>query len=80
MEIRTILSSKGQLVIPKQLRQMLGLHVGSELQIHLRRDNVMEVKPIKHSITQFFGQGASKKGVQIQNVDDAIAQAILENN
>ncbi|MCE2992384.1 MAG: AbrB/MazE/SpoVT family DNA-binding domain-containing protein [Candidatus Jidaibacter sp.] len=79
MEIRAILSSKGQLVIPKQLRQMLGLHVGSELQIHLRRDNVMEVKPVKHNITEFFGQGA-RQGVDVQNIDDAIEQAILENN
>ena len=39
MSAKAILSSKGQLVIPKNFRKKMGLHFGSELVLQLTNKN-----------------------------------------
>lgn len=80
MNAKTIVSSKGQVIIPKFMRELIGLHVGSEFTIHLREDNVLEFKLVKRSIKEFFGKGASKIGTGVIDIDEAIAEAIEDNN
>ena len=41
MHAKTILSSKGQLIIPKFLRSKLGLHLGSEIMIELKQNDTL---------------------------------------
>jgi len=85
MDIKAVVSAKGQVVIPKLMREAMGLHRGSELIINLRDDDVLEVRPIKRDLTNFFGMGKRiirKYGLAETptDVDKAIAQAIEENN
>ncbi|UCM93394.1 MAG: AbrB/MazE/SpoVT family DNA-binding domain-containing protein [Rickettsia endosymbiont of Cimex lectularius] len=83
MSARAILSSKGQLVIPKILRTKLGLHSGSELLINIKNNDSLEIFSVKKSITSFFGMGKSKsqeKPMSIEDIDDAISKAIAEND
>lgn len=85
MEIKATVSAKGQIVIPKIMREMIGLHYGSELIINLRKDDVIEVKQVKKELSNFFGMGKRKikeHGLDesIIDVDEAIAQAIIEKD
>jgi AbrB family looped-hinge helix DNA binding protein len=80
MDVKTTVSAKGQVVIPKVIRESIGLHYGSELMIHVRTDGVLEFTAIKRSLSEFFGMGAKKtfKNAPI-DVDEAIAEAVSEN-
>lgn len=84
MDSKTIVSVKGQIVIPKFIRDKMGLHSGSELMVHLREDRILEFKPVTKTLSHFFGMGARmlKKDhlSKILNVDEAIAEAIMDNS
>jgi len=84
MNAKTIMSSKGQVVIPKTIRDNIGLHSGSELIIHLREDNVLEFKLVSKSLRDFFGKGAlgSKQDnvkPKVTDIDAIIAEAVSPN-
>lgn len=83
MDSKTIVSVRGQIVIPKFIREMMGLHSGSELMVHLREDNILEFKPIAKNLSHFFGMGAGphQEGhlSKVLDVDEAIAEAIVDN-
>ena len=49
-----VMSTKGQIVIPREMRQKVGLAAGSKVVIQLRSDGVLEVRPTKHSIDELF--------------------------
>ena len=83
MNAKAILSSKGQLVIPKNLRKKMGLHFGSELTLELTNKNTLEVSPITQNISKFFGMGKSRINQQIMSIDDidkAISRAVIKND
>jgi AbrB family looped-hinge helix DNA binding protein len=83
MNAKAILSSKGQLVIPKNLRKKMGLHFGSELTLELTNKNTLEVSPITQNISKFFGMGKNKINQQIMSIDDidkAISRAVIKND
>lgn len=82
MDVKTVVSAKGQIVIPKFVRDTIGIHYGTELIIHMREDQVLEFRPIKKNLSDFFGMGAKKERVDQAkfDVDEAIAEAISYNN
>jgi AbrB family looped-hinge helix DNA binding protein len=83
MESKTVVSSQGQVVIPKFIREAIGLHSGSELALSVREDHVLELTPIHRDIREFFGKGSARtqdKKMSIGEVDDAIAKVVTEKN
>jgi len=83
MENKTVVSSRGQVVIPKLIRDTLGIHSGSELFISVRKDHVLELTPVHRDISAFFGKGSARvrgEKMSIEDMDVAIAQAIVEEN
>lgn len=81
MDARTIVSSRGQIVIPKYMRETLGLHCGSELILNLREDKVLEVHPVQKNIRDFFGKGKSRAAIMsLDDIDTAIAQAVKQKD
>lgn len=80
--MKVILSSKGQLVIPKNIRKKMGLHFGSQLTLELTNKNSLEISPLKQNIATFFGAGKNKatKPMSIEDMDKAIAQAVITND
>jgi AbrB family looped-hinge helix DNA binding protein len=83
MHAKTILSSKGQLIIPKFLRSKLGLHLGSEIMIELKQNDTLELRPMRKDIKIFFGLGKNKaktKIMSIEDMDNAIGKAVTDND
>jgi len=83
MHAKTILSSKGQLIIPKFLRSKLGLHLGSEIMIELKQNDTLELRPMRKDIKSFFGLGKNKaktKIMSIEDMDNAIGKAVTDND
>lgn len=83
MQARTILSSKGQLVIPKFLRSKLGLHLGSEIVLEIKQHDILELRPIRKNIKNFFGLGSKKARNQVMSIEDidkAISKAVMDND
>jgi AbrB family looped-hinge helix DNA binding protein len=54
LETTVIISSKGQVVIPKELRNSANLHEGEKMLIRVREDNVIELVPLKKDIDDLF--------------------------
>lgn len=81
MNAKALVSSKGQVVIPKHLRKALGIHAGSELAITLKAGNILELQFVQRSIKEFFGQGSVYiNNEQIIDVNEAIAKAVTDND
>jgi AbrB family looped-hinge helix DNA binding protein len=79
--MKAILSSKGQLVIPKDIREKMGLHYGSELTLKLN-NHCLEVSSKKYDISSFIGMGKkeSQKKMSLNDIDLAIAEAVTTND
>jgi AbrB family looped-hinge helix DNA binding protein len=83
MSAKAILSSRGQLVIPKDLRKKMGVHSGSELILELTNKNSLEISFVKQDISKFFGMGRSKKDqktMSVEDIDRAISETIIKND
>lgn len=83
MESKTVVSSRGQVVIPKLIRETMGLHIGTQLFLSVRPDHVLELTPVHRDIREFFGKGSGRvkgKKMSLEDIDAAIAEAVLESN
>src|SRR5260364_90858 len=52
---KAIVSSRGQVVIPRALREKLGIHAGEEIFFYVRHDGKIELKRLTGSIKKFWG-------------------------
>lgn len=79
---KAIVSSKGQVVIPRVLREKLGIHAGNELLFKARPDGVIEIRQLERSIEMFFGRckRSHESPMSIEEIDAAIGQAVIEND
>lgn len=79
---RATVSSKGQIVIPKEIRHALGIHSGTELLFKIKEDGSLEARPVGRSIEMFFGKlkKATKTALSVEEMDKAILESVLANN
>ena len=61
MSIST-LTSKGQVTIPKNIRERLGLRTGDRLGFCVEQDGTIRVHPITRKVAEVFGLLAEKAG------------------
>ncbi len=83
MHTKITVSSKGQVIIPRAIRSKLGLHLGSELSLRLRKDKVLELQPVERNLKDFFGKGKSRiqnEKLDLADIDKAIAEAVSKND
>ena len=81
MDVIVGVSSKGQIVIPQEIRKSLGIHYKSQILFHLREDNVLELQPMKRNIRMFFRKGKlDEEPMTIEAIDRLIEQAVLNND
>jgi len=74
----TKLSSKGQVVIPEEIRQELGLETGSQFLIYAEKDSIvlkLVQKAPKEDFDKIFGdaqRAAKKAGLKKEMIDEEI--------
>ncbi|MHC4885105.1 MAG: AbrB/MazE/SpoVT family DNA-binding domain-containing protein [Planctomycetota bacterium] len=69
------LTSKGQVTLPKAMRDQLELRAGDRLDFILRADGILEVIPLKQPVTKLKGiLPKPKKAVSIDEMNQAIAR------
>ena len=69
------LTSKGQITIPKKVRDALGLETGDRVSFRVREDGVVEMVPETLDVMSLFGLlKPKKKGVSLEDMEDAISR------
>ena len=76
---RTTLTSKGQITLPKEIRQRLGLKAGVTFECYVDRDGQVVLVPLTVKLEDLIGilpySGPPKT---IEEINEAIAQAAVE--
>lgn len=66
-------TSKGQITIPKEIRDALGLKDGHRVSFLLREDSVVEMRPEALDVTSLYGiLRPSVRGVTLEDMEEAI--------
>ncbi|MES9856069.1 MAG: AbrB/MazE/SpoVT family DNA-binding domain-containing protein [Sedimenticola sp.] len=67
------ISSKGQLTIPKEIRNRLHLHTGDKVEFFLDEQGHLEIIPVTSSVKKLKGMvPPPKKALSLEEMDDAI--------
>jgi len=71
---RSTLTSKGQVTVPKAIRDRLGMETGDALSFEVRPDGVVEVRALKGSLLDLAGSLQPPVGVQVtlEDMDEAV--------
>ena len=74
---RKNVGQKGQVVIPKQLRDAMGLKPGVEVILELRGDEIVISKPkIEGSYTEYYTTTQAPKLKKLVNIKELIDQEV----
>jgi AbrB family looped-hinge helix DNA binding protein len=66
-------TSKGQITIPKEVRNALGLESGHQVSFLLREDGVVEMYPETVDLMSLYGfLRSSVRGVTLEDMEEAI--------
>jgi AbrB family looped-hinge helix DNA binding protein len=68
------LTSKGQVTIPKKIRESLNLHTGDKIEIIVTEKNEAVIRPISKKVDDIFCKlyKPDRKSVSVDAMDDAI--------
>jgi AbrB family looped-hinge helix DNA binding protein len=70
------ITSKGQITIPKEVREALSLQAGHRVAFLVRADGVAEMRPENVDLMSLFGAIKPRvKGVSLEDMDEAIRRA-----
>ena len=70
------LTSKGQITIPKELRESMSIDAGDKIEFIINEQNEVVIKPITKKAIDVFGQlnkYKKNKPVSIEEMNEAIA-------
>jgi antitoxin PrlF len=73
MSIST-LTTKGQVTIPKDIRELLHLHCGDKIEFFVKQNGEATIRPISKKVDEVFGmlQNISQKSVSVEQMNEAI--------
>lgn len=78
--LRAKITSKGQLTVPKAVRDGLQLKPGDEVEFDVREDGTARLIPANLRALSLFGVLKSKKrGVTVQAMNEDVAEAVGEH-
>jgi AbrB family looped-hinge helix DNA binding protein len=77
MVVSTI-TSKGQVTIPKEIREKLMLATGDKIEFVLTNDREVLIRPVSKKVDDLFGKlhRPGMKAVSIEAMDEAIARKL----
>jgi len=72
------LTNKGQVTIPKAIRESLGLHSGDKLEFVLVETGKAYIRPITKKVDDVFGRlhKPDRKPVSVEKMDEKIRQKL----
>jgi len=70
------LTKKGQITIPKTIRDSLGLHTGDKLEFIISEKGEAIFRPLTRKVDDVFGKlyKSGRKPVSIEELDDIVKQ------
>ena len=76
------LTSKGQVTLPKEIRDALKLSSGAKLDFSLQADGSVNVRPMKNSIASLFGilKRPGGKAFSIEQQKVSVGRALAEKH
>ncbi len=68
------LTTKGQVTIPKQVREILKLHAGDKIEIIVTKNREALIRPISKKVDDIFSRlyKPTRKSVLVESMNDAI--------
>ncbi len=75
------LTTKGQITIPKIIRDSLKLNTGDKIEIVITEDRVAMIRPVSKKVDDIFCKlyKSGRKAVSIETMDDAIKNRMRDN-
>lgn len=76
------MTSKGQVTIPKQVRDSLHLHTGDRIEFVLQKNSEAMMKPVTKSVDDVFGRlhTSHQKALSVDEMNEAVARRMKESN
>ena len=79
--MRTTLTSKGQLTVPKSIRERLEIKAGDKLEFFIHDNGMVELVPITSSITKLKGMVPKpEKPVSLADMEKAICEGASDRD
>ncbi len=74
------LTTKGQMTIPKEIRESLQLHTGDKIEIIVTGNREAVIRPISKKVDDLFGKlhTPGRKAVSLEAMDEAIRGRMKE--
>ncbi|MEI6757806.1 MAG: AbrB/MazE/SpoVT family DNA-binding domain-containing protein [Chlorobium sp.] len=68
------MTNKGQVTIPKEVRDTLGLHSGDKLDFSCQKEGTIVVTPIKKNVDDLFGKlfNPERKALSCEAINEAL--------
>ena len=74
------ITSKGQVTVPKNIRDQLNIQAGTQLDFTVNNDGTISVRPLNRTALSIVGilKRPGQKAVTIEQMNDAISDAASE--
>lgn len=75
------LTSKGQITIPKEIRDQLGVAAGDRIEFSLEADGTVSMRPARHSARELYGYLArpGRRAPGVVEADLEVAEALAKD-
>ena len=79
--VQVTLSSKGQLAIPRRIRDAMGVGKGSQVTLVLHADGRLEMLPVRTRVADLFGLLArpGEAPLSVDAMEEAIENALAQD-
>ncbi|MFO8084938.1 MAG: AbrB/MazE/SpoVT family DNA-binding domain-containing protein [Desulfobacterales bacterium] len=79
MALATV-TSKGQVTIPKEVRDSLGLRFGDKIEIIITENGTALIRPISKKVDDIFGKlhKPGRKAASVEEMNQAIRQRVKD--
>ena len=75
-------TDKGQVTVPKEIRDRLGIEPGVKLDFQIEADGTLRVRPLKRGAAGLFGllHDAARSAVPVEEMNDAIGRHLAADD
>lgn len=76
------ITSKGQLTLPKGIREKLGLVLGSKLDFSIDADGSLRARPLRRGAADLFGMlhDPDRAASTVRQMDEAVGQYLAQDD